>query len=189
MSQSHYKITNTTKHPGVKKGPHKNGFFVSVIKGKPMGPGRHVIVEKVTPGMLAMQRKGYVSISEVEDIKVEVKKEVEHVEKQNEVKREEQEKALKAEAAKKAKETKEAAKKEQEEADKLKEESVVESSFDKDAMKAAAKASLNEENKALVSGDGMEHGDDPLSDVEEAISPDGEPNFVVKAGKSRKKKK
>jgi hypothetical protein len=188
MSQVSYKVTNTTKQPGVKSGPHKNGFFVAVIKGRPMGPGRHVIVEKVTPGMLAMQRKGYVSISEVSDVKVEIKKEVDHVEKQNEAKRAEQEKALKANAAKKAKATKDAAQKEQEEAESLKKDSVIDSSFDKEAIKEAAKKSLNEENNAIVSGDGIEAGKDPLADVEEAISPDGEPNFVVTAGKKKKRK-
>lgn len=185
---AHYKVTNTTKHPGVNKGPHKNGFFVSVVKGKPMGPGRHILVEKITPGILAMQRKGYISISEVGDINLEVKKEVEHVEKQNEAKRQEQEKELKASSSAKAKATKAQAAKEQAEADALKKDSVVESSLDKAAMKEKVKESAAK-NTATVSGNGVENMQDPLGDVEEAISPDGEPNFVVKAGKNRKSNK
>lgn len=183
MSQTHYKVTNTTKQPGIKKGPHKNGFFVSVIRGKPMGPGRHVIVENITPGMLAMQRKGYVSISEVKDITLEVKKEVEHIEKQNQAIRDQQEKALVAEAAEKAGLTKAEAERAKAEAESLKTESVVASSFDKTAMKEMVKD--NTLNKAIVSGDGIENGQDPLGDIEDAISPDGEPNFVVRAGKNK----
>jgi len=181
---AHYKVTNTTKHPGVKKGPHKMGFFVTVVKGKLMGPGRHIFVEKVTPGILAMQRKGYISISEVQDISLEVKKEVEHVEKQNEARRAEQEAGLKASANKKAAATKAKNAADRAEAESLKADSIVESSLDKSAMKERVKESAAK-NNASISGNGLENSTDPLSDVEKAISPDGEPNFVVKAGKNR----
>lgn len=189
MSQIHYKITNTTRQPGVRKGPHKNGFFVSVIRGKPMGPGRHVIVEKVTPGMLAMQRKGFVSISQVDDINLEVKKEFDFVEKQNEARREAQKTLLSAATAQKALAVKEQVAAEQRLADSLKTESVVESSFDKTEMKEMLKESNGNVMKAIISGEGAEFGEDPLSDVEDAISPDGEPNFVVTAGKKKNKNK
>lgn len=185
---THYKVTNTTKHPGVRRGPHKNGFFVTVVRGKLMGPGRHIFVEKVTPGILAMQRKGYISISEVADINLEVKKEVEHVEKANEARRQEQESGLKATANKKAAATKAQNVADRAEAEALKKDSVVESSLDKAAMREMVKES-SAKNNASVSGNGLENSMDPLADVEEAISPDGEPNFVVKAGKKRNKRK
>jgi len=185
---THYKITNTTKHPGVTKGQHRNGFFVTVVKAKLMGPGRHILVEKITPGMLAMQRKGYVSITEVGDINLEVKKEVEHIEKQNEARRVEQEAGLKNKANVKAQATKTQNAKDRAEAESLKKDSVVESSLDKAAMKEQVKESAAR-NNASVSGNGLENSTDPLADVEEAISPDGEPNFVVKAGKNRRKNK
>jgi len=185
---AHYKVTNTTKHPGVKKGSHKNGFFVTVLTGKLMGPGRHILVEKITPGMLAMQRKGYVSITEVDDINLEVKKEVAHVEKQNEARRIEQEKAVKNVASAKAKESKEQAAQEIAEAEALKKDSVVESSLDKQAMKDTVRNGVAK-NTATVSGNGLESNEDPLGDTEEAVSTDGlEPNFVVKAGKNRRRK-
>lgn len=171
--------------PGMQKGRYRNGFFVDVIKGKPMGPGKHVIVEKITPGMMALQRKGYISIEEIKDINVEVKKQVEHVEATNKVRVARQEAEMHQVASEKAEAAKLAARKAEKEAEALKVESVPASGFDKEAMKQIVK-DQTEPNTTMVSGPEIV-ADEELSDG--AINPDGEPNFVVTANKGKRRGK
>ena len=59
----------------------------------------------------------------------------------------------------------------------------LDSGLDKKTMKEKAKKSAGKVTAAKVDGPSM----DPLSDVEDALNPDGEPNFVVKAKRSRKR--
>ena len=175
---AHYKVTNTTRQMGAVKGRHKNGFFVSIVRGKPMGPERFMIVEKVTPGILGLQRKGYVSIESVEDIQVEVQKQVNEVEIENKKAMAVREVEAKKAAAKEAMDVKKKV-----EVKPIAPQPV--SSLDKEAMKEAIRAEDERAPKALVSGG---EGEDPLSDLEMSVDPDGNPNFVVTAGKKPKSK-
>lgn len=183
---SHYKLVNTTKHAGVKMGKHKNGFFVSVATGSTMGPGQHTVVENITPGILGMQQKGYIKIETIDDIKIEIEKEIEKMEKENTRKRRLLETKLKKLTADGSKKKENEIKEEIKEIEGNNEESIITHSLDKDALKANFKANNNDTEAIVTSG---ETGEDPMSDVEEANFTDGEPNFVVQAGKKGKGRK
>lgn len=172
-----YRITNITKKPGHRKGKFKRGFFVDVKpndKVKPMGVGQHVDVDEVTPGILAMQSKEYISVEPIKDLDVQIANKIEA----NEAKTLANLKSANAQLIAEKQDALELAKEAAEELEALKKAGPVPvSGLDKDAMKAAASPSNT--LKATVSG-GETEGDDPLADVEDSVNPDGEPNFVVK---------
>lgn len=176
-----YRITNITKKPGFNKGPFKKGFFVDVKPQgavRPMWVGHHVDVDEITPGMLAMQEKGYISIEPVKDLNVQIRNQVA---KNNQKQKDELERTTQSLIS--SKEVALAvAKAEAKEVHKpLSETSSPSSGLHKEEMKKVAKESLGV-NHAKVSGE----PEDPLGGLEEAINPDGEPNFVVKSGGKRK---
>ena len=72
MQKKNYKVINTTRFPGARNGKHRLGFFVDVLNGRPMGPGKHVMTNEITPGMMAMQRNGYIAIQELKDMDAEI---------------------------------------------------------------------------------------------------------------------
>lgn len=177
-----FRITNITKKPGHTKGKFKKGFFVDVRpagKPRPMWVGESVIVGEITPGLLAMQSKEYISIESVKDLDVQIKKQIE--------KNEAKSKATIDAATKTIIDDKEADLKEAlsaaEEAKKpVKETAIPSTGLNKDAMKEDAK--LKTAPKAVISG-GEEEGNDPIGDVDDSINPDGQPNFVVKPAKRK----
>lgn len=178
-----YRITNITKKPGQTKGKFRKGFFVDVKpngKVRPMWVGEHVVVDEVTPGILAMQKKEYISVEPVEDLNVQIKEQI--------AKNEAQSRSTIATATKKIiadkKEELDQAKVEAAEASKPVIETTTPSTgLDKEAMKQDAK--LKSEKKAPIITGG-ESDTDPLGDLDSSVNPDGEPNFVVKASTKRK---
>ena len=174
----HYKVVNTTRKPGVKSGPHRLGFFISLEDKRPFGPGKSHVITAVTPGILGLQGKGYISIEAVKDIDVVIKKQIEDNER----------------AQKEAEETRTAAliKEKTGELDKVKDEleevkkspsfsSTLATGLNKSELKEKARQSMGNVSAAKVDGIGQ----DPLADVEEAINPNGDPNFVVQAPSKR----
>ncbi len=184
-----YRITNITKKPGHNKGKFRRGFFVDVKpngKVRPMWVGDFVDIEKMSPGILAMQKKEYISVEELKDLDVQIKKQI----KRNELKSKETIAKATAADVKEKKDDLAEARKLADEANKpIVEVSKPSTGLDKDQMRADAK--LKTDLKVKVTGDTDDN--DPLGDLEDSVNPDGEPNFVVKSstkkgGNSRKRK-
>jgi len=180
-----YRITNITKKPGYKKGKFKKGFFVDVKpngKSRLMWHGEWVDVDEITSGILAMQRKEYVSVEPINDLDVQIKEQIEANEAKS--KRTIEDATKQIIASKKA--DLDQAKKEAAEATRpLKEVTAPASGLDKKAMKASVRG--GKVNTAKVSGG--EDSVDPLGDLENSVNPDGEPNFVVKTNANKKSSK
>lgn len=179
-----FRVTNITKKPGVKKGPNRMGFFVDVKpKGvvRPMWVGEHVDVDEVTPGMMAMQEKGYISIEEIKDLNVQIKKQIEKVSKKQ---KDELVVATDKIIADKKKDLDDAKQIAENAKKPLEETTTPTTGLDKQAMKDEVKSSRSK-NTAKVDGEDS----DPLSGTEESVNPDGEPNFVVKASTGKKGRK
>ena len=179
-----YRITNITRKPGHKKGSFKQGFFVDVKPGgvvRPMRQGEHVDVDEITPGILAMQKKEYISIEPIKDLDIQIKKQIAS----NEAKTRANLEAATNKEIKDKEVDLDAAKLAAAEARKpVKQTATPVSGLDKDSMREGAR--LATETKATISGgeeSEEESSMDPLGDIEQAVNPDGEPNFVVKAGK------
>lgn len=179
-----YRITNISKKPGHTKGKFKRGFFVDVKPGgkvRPMWVGEHVDVDEVTPGILAMQKKEYISVEPIQDLDVQIKKQIQKNEEKSRQTIEDATKKLirtKEDALKTAQELAEEARKP------VKGVATPSSGLDKDAMKADAK--LKKENTVQVTGEQMDT--DPLGELENSVNPDGEPNFVVKSNSKNRNK-
>lgn len=172
----HYEVVNITRKPGVKKGHHRLGFFVDLGDKRPIGPGKSHTIEKVTPGMLRLQQKQYITIEEVKDINVRIKKQIEENTKVLATAAQETAKEI----VKEKEEALEKAKAEAEEARNLKPETpVIASGLDKEDMRQ--KARRGKVNTAKVSGDNT----DPMGDLEAPVYADGEPNFLVSAGNKK----
>lgn len=176
-----YKITNTTKWPGVKKGKHRNGFIVA-IQARNLHVGRHMFVEKMTEGIEALQERKYIKVESVADRNVTIKEKVENIEKENEAERKAAEAKMIADSKKAKQEAELKLKQETEALNKETEESRPASSFDKDEMKAQVKGGMSE-NTARVPDEGQ--SEDPLGDLEDVAGDN--PNFVVQAGKKKNK--
>ena len=183
MQKKNYKVINTTRFPGARNGKHRLGFFVDVLNGRPMGPGKHVMTNEITPGMMAMQRNGYIAIQELKDMDAEIDNNLNenakvHKEKIAQVVtatiKEKKDALLEAEAAAKA------AMKPAEQT------STPESSISKDEMKDAIKADSRESTAIVSMG---EVGAEGADDGDEGVFPEGEPNFIVQAGKNKGKRK
>jgi hypothetical protein len=179
-----YKVINTTRFPGARSGKHRLGFFIDVLNGRPMGPGKHIIANEITPGMMAMQRQGFVAIQEVKDMDAEIGS---HLSENAKMHQENIAKAVTATIKEKKDDLKlaeEAAKAAMKPAE---ETSTPESSISKEDMKDAIKAD-SRESKAIVSMGELGAGFAEESE-DEGTYPDGEPNFIVQAGKKGNKKK
>jgi hypothetical protein len=176
---SHYKIVNTSKKPGVKKGQHKLGFYVALGDKRPFGPGKSHVVTEITPGILTLQQKGYVSIEALRDIEDTIKKQIRVNEKVQQEAEKERVKALVVE-----KETALNSVKEELNRPIPKDFSNLDTGLNKQEMKDKAKISRGNVSVAKVDGVST----DPLDGLEESLNPDGEPNFVVKAKKRSRKK-
>ena len=182
----HYKIVNSTKQLNG-TGKHRKGFFVSISPTTMVYPGEHTIVENITPGILGFQKCGYVKIEPIEDINIELENQIKKIEKENSKKRRMLEAKLKELNNRKIEDKKEEVKQEIETIENESTESVISTSLSKEAMKQAVKDANDAPSSAIVTNGGSE--DDSLEDIEEAVSVDGEPNFVVQAGSKGKKGK
>jgi len=184
---NNYRITNITCKPGHTKGEFKRGFFVDVIpngKSKPLWVNDFVDVKEITPGMLAAQKKEYISIKEITDFNVKIKEQV----LVNEKKTEDTFKKATDEIIKKKEADLEVAKSSAKAAKTVvKPEAGPASSLDKDAMRK--NAALGQKNKAIISGGEQSKNNDyslgSVADGDDGVNPDGEPNFVVKATKKK----
>jgi uncharacterized protein YlxW (UPF0749 family) len=177
---AHYKVVNTTRKPGVKKGPHRLGFFVALGDKRPFGPGKSHVVTEITPGILNLQQKGYISIEPVKDIDVVIKKQIE----ENDKAQKEEEKKRTAALIHEKKDELDKVKSELEEVKKPKAFAEdLSTGLDKEGMKERAKKSHGRVTAAKVDGEGV----DPLGDLEESVNPDGDPNFVVTAKSKRRR--
>ncbi len=182
----HYKIVNSTKQLNG-KGKHRKGFFVAISPTTMIYPGEHTIVENITPGILGFQKCGYVKIEPIDDINIELEKQIKKIEQENSRKRRLLETQLKELNNKKIEDKKEEVKQEIEIIENETKESVISTSMSKEDMKQAVKDSNDSPSTAIVSNGESE--DDSLEEMEEAVSVDGEPNFVVQAGSKGKKGK
>lgn len=173
----HYRVVNISKKPGVKKGQHMQGVHVALGDNRPIAPGGENIVTQINPGILRMQQKGLISIEPVKDIHQIIEDQMkvnEKIAKEAEEKRVKElvnEKKLALEDAKES-----LSRPVGEEFTNLS------TGLDKDNMKEKAKRSRGKVTAAKVNGP----NNDPLDGLEEAMNPDGEPNFVVKAKRKRK---
>lgn len=183
---SHYKIINATKQPNG-TGKHRKGFFVAISPTTMIYPGEHTIVENITPGILGFQKRGYVKVETIDDINVELEKQIKKIEAENSKKRRLLETQLKELSNKKIETKKEEVKEELKVIENETTESVISSSLSKEDMKQAVKEANDAPSTAIISGD--EGEDDSLKEMEEAVSVDGEPNFIVQAGSKGKKGK
>lgn len=176
-----FKITNTTRWPGQKKGKHRLGFILQINR-RHLQPNQHIYVENITEGIENMQKRRFVRVEEVKDRRVEVVKALKEQEKINEAERQEKEKELKAQQAQESKALKEAAAREKEALNKAQEDSDPASGLDKDAMKEAIR---NSNNTAHVSEEG-----NYMQSLQDSEDPSPQDNFTVQAGnKGRRRNK
>lgn len=178
-NKTDYKVTNTTRWAGVKKGKHRNGFIIALF-GRNLHVGRHMFVDKISEGIEALQERKFVKVEAVEDRNVSIKKKVEDIENQNEKERLAANAKIKKDLQAKENKVKKDAKEELAEINAQTEASRPASSLDKQAMKDAVKGDMPV-NTAKVPNDGQ--SEDPLKDIEDAV--DENPNFVVQAGKKK----
>ncbi len=147
-----YKITNTTVKP-VKKGPNgtdlrtaveKVGHAVQFRNAKDqvivLHPGRMTIIEDVDPGLLNLQRGGFIKIEPIKDISAALK------------------------------------------------EHALQDSAGLDARKKAAEGRKNENRKATAVEMGKDtHSQKGGAEHDDAVNPDGDPNFLAKAPSKKTK--
>ena len=175
----HYKVVNTTKKPGVKKGKHRLGFYIALGDNRPFAAGRSHVITEITPGILDLQQKGYISIEPVKNIDDVIHKQIRENEAIQTKAEEDRVKAILKEKESDLEITKE----ELNRPVVKKDFSNLDTGLDKKGMKEKARQSKGRVSAAKVDGPGV----DPLSGLEESTNPDGEPNFVVKAKRSKKR--
>ena len=176
---THYKVVNTSKKPGVKKGHHVHGFYVALGDNVPFWAGESHIVTEITPAMLTMQRKGFISIEPVKDIDDIIKKQI----RENEVIRTKAEEKRVKDILKEKESDLEVVKEELNRPVEKKDYSNLSTGLNKKDMKEKARTSKGKVSAAKVDGPGV----DPLGELEESMNPDGEPNFVVKAKRNKRR--
>ena len=175
----HYKVVNTSRKPGVKKGTHKLGFYIALGDKRPFAPGRSHVVTEITPGILDLQQKGFISIEAVKDIEDVIKKQIRVNERVQQDAEKERIQALVSEKKAALEHAKEELSRPV-----SKDFSNLDTGLNKKEMKQKAKNSRGKVSVAKVDGVST----DPLDGLEESLNPDGEPNFVVKAKRSSKKR-
>lgn len=174
-----FKITNTTRWPGTKKGKHRLGFILQINR-RHLQPNQHIYVGNITEGIENMQKRRFVRVEEVKDRRVEVSKALQEQERINQEEIKKREAELKAQQAQESKALKIAKDKEKEDLNRAQENSDPASGLDKDAMKDAIR---NSNNKAHVSQEG-----DYMNSLQDAVDPDPQDNFTVQAGQGKSKR-
>ena len=166
-----FKITNTTRKEKPRNKREQVGHMIQVnLNGKLVGPGRFDYVDALTEGVIGMKRLGYCEVEEVKDDRVSLKE----LDEQSRVEQQMAEERRIAQVA----ENKNPAK-------------VSKTGFEAEAAPIAAITDLDKkamkETKRAADAPLTPDTAAPEADMHaDAVNPDGEPNFVVSAGKGKR---